>query len=265
MKPQVSRWTGFTPVYRNDRSFWTNPATAKKIKPLRRNPMIGIRILIFSFFWAMLPVTLTLAQDLSMYRDFRLGTNLPTVAKQAGTEPAQAKLIHERPAVIQELEWRPGISFPSSTDPVNDILFGFYNNQLYRIVINYNQDNTEGLNDQDLIESISAKYGKPTMPAATITSSSSSQVYGDSEKVIARWENSEYSVNLFRFSYKSSYGMIVFSKPLDILAKAAITESMRLNVLDAPQREIERQKKQDEEKLAAGRKARTANKANFTP
>jgi hypothetical protein len=227
--------------------------------------MIRIRILMLSFFWAALPATLICAQDLSNYRDFQLGMNLPAVAKQAGIEPAQAKLIHERPAVIQELDWRPGISFPPSTDPVSEILFGFYNNQLYRIVITYDQDNTEGLNDQDLIEGISTQYGKPTMPAATIISSSSSQVYGDSEKIIARWENSEYSLNLFRFSYKSSYGMVLFSKRMDLLARTAIAESIRLNEREAPQREIERQKKQDEEKLAAGQKVRTVNKANFRP
>jgi hypothetical protein len=229
--------------------------------------MICTRIMAFSFFWAVLPVALICAQDLSTYRDFQLGMNLPAVTKQAGMETAQAKLIHERPAVIQELEWQPGISTgsPSSTDPVKEILFGFYNNQLYRIVINYGPDNTEGLSDQDLIESISAKYGKPTMPAATIISSSSSHKYGDSEKAIARWEDSEYSLNLFRFSYKSSFGLILFSKRLDILAQTAIAESMRLNDLEAPQREIERQRKQDEEKLVAGQKARPANKANFRP
>jgi hypothetical protein len=157
------------------------------------------------------------------------------------------------------------IGAPSSPDPVKEILFGFYNDQLYRIVVNYDEDNAEGLRDQDLIESISAKYGKPTMPAAMIISSSSSQIYNGSEKVIARWEDSEYSLNLFRFAYKSSYGMIVFSKRLDLLAGTAIAESIHLNDLEAPQREIERQRKQDEEKFAAGQKARAANKANFRP
>jgi hypothetical protein len=207
------------------------------------------------------------AQDFSKYRAFELGMSLSKVAEQVGVEAAQTKLIHERPAMIQELEWRPGASVgsPSSTDPVNEMLFGFYNNQLYRIVIKYDQDKTEGLSDQDLIEGISAKYGKPTMPDATIISSSSGRTYDDSEKVIARWEDSECSLNLFRSSYRSSYGMILFSKRLDILAKTAIGESVRLNELEAPQREIERQRKQDEEKRAAGQKVRPVNKANFQP
>jgi hypothetical protein len=227
--------------------------------------MILIRIIFIVFFWAVISVPLVGAQDFSKYRDFRLGMNLTKVAVQAGMKPAQAKSTHERPAVIQELEWRPGLTFPPSTDPVSEILFGFYNNQLYRVVIKYDQDNTEGLTDQDLIDGISETYGKPTMPVATIISSSSSQAYGDSEKVIARWEDPESSVDLFRFSYKSSYGLIVFSKRLDVMAKTAIADSIRLNDLEAPQREIERQKKEDVEKLVLGQKARTANKAKFRP
>jgi len=229
--------------------------------------MIRIRIIPFAFLWVVLSVALVCAQDLSKYRNYELGMTLSKVVEQAGINVAQAKLIYERPAVIQELEWRPGTSTASasSSDSVEEILFGFYNNQLYRIVIQYNQDNTEGLTEQDLIEAISAKYGKPTMPVATVISSSSSQSYADSEKVLACWDNQEYSINLFRFAYRSTYGMLLFSKPLDILAKIAIVESMRLNVLEAPQREIERQKREDDQKLADGKKARTANKRNFHP
>jgi hypothetical protein len=49
------------------------------------------------------------------------------------------------------------------------------------------------------------------------------------------------------------------------LAQIAIVEAIRLNEQEAPQREIERQNKQDEEKRAAGQKARPANKAGFRP
>ena len=87
----------------------------------------------------------------------------------------------------------------------------------------------------------------------------------EGDKVIARWEDSEYSFNLFRFSYGSAPGMLVFSKSLDALAQAAIVEAVHLNDQEAPQREIDRQKKQDDEKRAASQKARPVNKANFRP
>jgi len=229
--------------------------------------MISTRSLVISISLAVLSMPLIYAQDLSKYREFQLGMNLLAVAKKADVKPSEARVIYQRPAVIQELEWRPQSSYSSSAqrDPVKEVLFSFYNGELYRIVINYDQDRTEGLTDEDMIEGISAKYGTPTTPVAKIISSSSSQVYSDSEKVVARWEDSQYSFNLFRFSYGSTFGMLIFSKRLEALAQVAIIKAIRLNDQEAPQREIERQKKQDEEKRAAGQKVRPVNKANFRP
>ena len=145
------------------------------------------RSFVISMFLAALTMPLMYAQDLSSYRGFRLGMNLPAVAKQAGVKPSEAKVIYQRPAVIQELEWRPQSSSSSSAqaDPVEEVLFSFYDGQLYRIVVNYDERRTVGLTDEDLIEAISAKYGRPTTPVAQIISSSPSQVYSDSEKVLA--------------------------------------------------------------------------------
>jgi len=229
--------------------------------------MINTRSFVIFIILAMLSTPLIHAQDLSSYRGFQLGMSLAAAAKQAEINPSEAKVIYQRPAVIQELEWQPQSSSSSSAqaDPVEEVLFSFYNGQLYRIVVNYDERRTVGLTDEDLIEAISAKYGRPTTPVAQIISSSPSQVYSDSEKVLARWEDSQYSFNLFRFSYGSVPGMLVFSKRLDALAQVAIVEAIRLNKQEAPQREIDRQKQQDDEKRAAGQKARPVNKANFRP
>ena len=229
--------------------------------------MVSTRSVVISVFLAVLSIPLIYAQDLSKYREFQFGMNLPAIAKKANLNPSEVKVIYQRPAVIQELEWRPQSSYSSSAqrDPVEEVLFSFYSGELYRIVVIYDQLRTEGLTDQDLIESISAAYGTPTTPVAKIISSSSSHVYNDSEAVIARWEDSQYSLNLFRSSYGSTPGMIAFSKSLDALAQVAIVDAIRLNEQEAPQREIDRQNKQDEEARAAGQKARPANKANFRP
>ena len=133
------------------------------------------------------------------------------------------------------------------------------------MVVNYDRYRTEGLTDEDMVEAISAKYGTATRPADKIILFSSFQVYNDSENVIARWEDSEYSFNLFRSSYQPTFGMLVFSKRLDPLAGKAIIEAIRLDEREAPQREIERQKKQAEENRAALEKARLMNKPNFRP
>lgn len=205
------------------------------------------------------------AQDLSRYREFQFGMNLPAIAKQVGLEPSEAKVIHRRPALIQELNWQPRLSLTSSqADPVRAIFFSFYNGELFRIVVNYDRYKTEGVTTEDVVEAISAQYGTATKPAAEIIFSSS-QVYNDSEVVIARWENSQYSFNLFRSSYQPTFGMVGFSKRLDVLARAAVAEAIRLDEQEAPQREIARQKEQDAKDRTGQEKARLANKPSFRP
>ncbi len=248
-------------------------ATLQRPPAIQQLELQPQRLLGFSFqadpLSAPLPVVVPLinAQDLSRYRDFQLGTDVLAVAKQAALQASDARVIHQRPAVIQELEWRPQRSLTSSpqADPVQEVLFSFYNGELFRMVVNYDRFSTEGLTDEDMVEAISTKYGPATRPAAKVILFSSSQVYNDSENVIARWEDAQYSLNLFRSSYQPTFGMLVFSKRLDPLARTAIVEAIRLDEQEAPQREIERQKKQDEEKVAGQEKARLVNKVAFRP
>jgi len=193
--------------------------------------------------------------------------NLSSVAKQADVKPSDAKVIHQRPALIQELEWRPQRLFDSSKekDPVKQVLFSFYNGELFRVLVTYDRDRTKGLTDQDMIEAISATYGTASSPTAQIILFSSSRVYNNVEKVMARWEDEQFSFNLYRVSYNSELGMAAFSKRLDALAEQAVIEAIRLDELEAPAREVQRQKKEEDENRLAQDKARPGNKANFRP
>ena len=53
---------------------------------------------------------------------------------------SEAQTIHQRPAPIQEMQWRPSYLMSGSTapqnDPVQQIVFGFYNDQLFKLLIN---------------------------------------------------------------------------------------------------------------------------------
>jgi hypothetical protein len=216
-------------------------------------------------FGAVLWMPLIEAQDLSRYREYQFGMSLPAVAKQADVKQSDAKAVHQRPAMIQELEWRPQHSASPESDPVKDVLFSFYNGELFRMVVNYDPDKTQGLTNEDLVGAISATYGIPTRPAAKTITFSSAQGYSETEKILARWEDAQYSLNLFRSSYPSTFGMVAFSKRLDAIARLAIINSIRLDQQEAPQREIERQKKEAQENRAMEEKARLANKANFRP
>jgi hypothetical protein len=105
-------------------------------------------------------------QALPHYRDFQLGGNLASVSALARVAVSEAKVIHQRPAVIQDLQWRLPYSTNAATglsaDPVQQIVFSFYNDQLFRLVIDYDHNRTEGMTDADMIEAIWSAYGSPS-------------------------------------------------------------------------------------------------------
>ena len=125
------------------------------------------RPVLVSFLVFGLTPTPTLAGDLSKYRNFQLGTDLLTVAKKTGMNPSDAKVIHRRPALIQELQWYPQPLGPSSgSEPAKDVFFSFHNGELFQIAINYDRHETEGLTADDFVEAFSATYGIAAKPTA---------------------------------------------------------------------------------------------------
>jgi len=202
--------------------------------------------------------------DLSQYRDFQLGTALPAVARQVGVSASQAKVIHRRPALIQELEWRPQpLGSSSQTESAQEVVFSFYDGELFRIAINYDRHETEGLTAADFIETISATYGiaeKLTAPANAVRGR-----YGDQDEIVARWQDSQYCFDLIRSSYGPSFRLMGVLKRLQGPAQAAITEAKRLEDQDAPQREAARIADEKETKRAELEKSRLVNKPKFRP
>ena len=63
------------------------------------------------------------AQDLSRYRAYVLESSLESVLAASGARAPEAKTLHERPAKIQELEWRApyGTTRDDVADPVRGI------------------------------------------------------------------------------------------------------------------------------------------------
>ena len=205
------------------------------------------------------PLLLILAADLSTYRQFHFGADLPTVATQAGLTVLDSKVVSRRPAVIETLEWQPQrAALPNS---IENVVLTFYNNQLSRMVINYQRQRTEGMTTEDMIDSISATYGTPTRPDATVVLPS----YNDERvKVLARWEDADYSLNLVH-SFLASYTLIAVSKPLEASAVSALAESLKLDREEAPAKELLRTNKEATDAKAALEKARLTNKAGFRP
>jgi hypothetical protein len=208
-------------------------------------------------------------QDRSRYRDFRLGSDLQSVSALTTAVGSDAKTIHQRPAVIQQLVWRPpyflrGTAAPQN-DPVQQIVFSFYNDQLFRLAITYDRQRTEGMTDTDLIEAISTTYGPPLQPAVKKARAVASELEEESGTPVTRWGGVDYSVALYRLSYASGFRLIVSSPSLEALAQTAEAEAIRLDGREAPQREIARQKKEAEDTRLSQEKARLTNKAAFRP
>ena len=109
--------------------------TLEHNKAIKEPLMISVKRLVITVIGIVLSAHVLSAQDLSMYRDFHVGMSVASVTKQTAANPSEVKVIHQRPAVIQELTWRarPALGGSSlQTDPVQEIAFSFYNDELFR-------------------------------------------------------------------------------------------------------------------------------------
>src|SRR5258708_32188341 len=184
------------------------------------------------------------AQDLSKYRHFTLGMSLTTVLKHTDQRMTDVKVIHGRPAMIQELEWwppnLPGSSFQSDT--VKQILFSFYNSELYKISVTYDPPSTQGLTEEDMVKSISAKYGPATIVAPEIDSAAGPR-FNTKQTSVASWEDVQYSVNLVRSSFSDVLGLVVLSRRLKMPAELRPREGGENPGAKGPQKEAGRPEK----------------------
>jgi hypothetical protein len=207
------------------------------------------------------------SQDRSRYRDFQLGGNLPSISALAGVASSEARTIHLRPALMQELQWQRPYSSSAAgrTEPVKQIVFSFYNDQLSRMVVDYDADRTAGLTDADMIDALSTEYGPRLKPGVKAAQGVATPAEQESGTPVARWGDADYSVVLYRSSYRSGLRIIVASPRLEALARTADAQAVRLDQLDAPRIESARLKKETEDTRAAQERARLANKEVFRP
>jgi hypothetical protein len=188
--------------------------------------------------------------------------SLSRVLERTDQKMADVKMIHGRPPLIQELTWwppnLPGTSFRSDT--VEQILFSFYNAELYKISVTYDRTSTEGLTAEDMVKSISAKYGPATSIKPEVDSATNER-YDMKQKPVATWEDSQYSFNLVRSSFSGDFQLVIYSKRLNAEAEVALAEAVKLEKQEEPQREAKRQTKQTDDLEAARQK----NQKGFRP
>jgi len=224
--------------------------------------MNSARILVITVLVVACP-QLGSAQDLSRYRAYVLESSLQAVIAASAGGVTSARTLHERPAKIQELEWRAPYTSPGGglADPVRGAVFSFCNDALYQIVISYDRDRTDGLTSSDIIESLTAVYGEPVVRPAKGRSPAALP----GAVVLAQWDATDSSLTLVRTAYSTEFQVVLVSKALGTRARNAIVDAERLDAIEAPRRELEQRRKEVADDSAAREKARTDNKAAFRP
>jgi hypothetical protein len=206
------------------------------------------------------------AQDVSRYRGYALDSTLDTVIATSGARATDAKTLHERPAKIQELEWRARYVSSGSelADPVRGIVFTFLDDALYQVIVSYDASRTDGLTNSDIIDTLTAAYGAPVLRSATQRPTPPAASQPDTI-ALAQWETAQASLTLVRSASTSEFQLILLSKPLSLRARNATREAIRLDAAEAPQRELDQRKKEAAAASAARDHTRATNKAAFRP
>ncbi len=222
----------------------------KRVRSINKLPLL---LLLFS--------PLLCGADLSTYRGFQFGMSLDAAVKHSGMDVSEVKTLHQHPARIQELAWNPerfsGIS--QDTDPVQQVLFSFYNGELFRMVVDYDTEKISGLTSEDIVEAVSRKYGTPTRPGVTLLLPA--EFSEDTVQVVARWENTDNLFSLLQLPSGSSFRLVLVSKRLNALADNAVAEGVRLDAEEAPGLLMLK----EQNAKADLNKDRLANKAHFRP
>jgi hypothetical protein len=206
----------------------------------------------------------TWAADLSQYRGFRFGTDLSTVSQHAGVDASQAKVIHRRPALIQELAWHPQpLGLSSQPEAVKEVAFSFYQGGLFQIVVDYDRSETEGLTAADFADAISVVYVAGVEPATPVKVAPGS--YGEEREILGQWQDSEYRFDLIHSPFGPTFRLVGVHKRLEAPVLAAALEAKRLYDQEAPQRDAARLASEEESANAKLEKARVVNKPKFRP
>src|ERR1044071_4912964 len=95
-----------------------------------RPTMTNTRTLVLAALVALLLTYRVGGQELTKYRAFELGSRLDAVLTVIKVPVKEVTTVHQRPALMQNVEWRPSRWTPgssiASTDPVDQIRFSFY-------------------------------------------------------------------------------------------------------------------------------------------
>jgi hypothetical protein len=204
---------------------------------------------------------------LSRYRAVSLGDSVETVVERLQVASSDVKVLHDRPALVQELTWRtrPFVSGATvAADPLAEMVLTFHVGRLARIVATYDRERTIGLTDADLEELLSEVYGVALLRsrASEMPSAPSSLA---PRRTVSMWADADTTVALWREEYPARVGLLISATAADRDLQQAIADAARLAAAEAPQREREKQAAATAAVKDRDAQIRLENKAKFKP
>jgi hypothetical protein len=230
------------------------------IAPARRRLILAAIVLAAS-------ATPLAAQGRPHYRAYAMGDSLLAISRQVGLPIIDATTTPAVSGTVQELRWharhvRRGTA--PSGDPVDRLVFSFYEHRLFRVVVDYAPDRTDGMTESDMVAAVSAIYGSPLR--RTLASSEGALVPArPAETVIAEWTRGDQSVALLALQGHTAFRLIVVSSALQGLAREAGAREAPVDRPDWPSIEAARTRATLLGAEPLRQITRRANVASFVP
>jgi hypothetical protein len=187
-----------------------------QLAPARRSVAIAALVLAAS-------ATMSAAQGRPHYRTYAMGDSLQAISRQIGQPVMDATTTPALLGAVQELRWHARFARRGTApvgDPVDRLVFSFYEHRLFRIVIDYAPDRTEGMTEGDMVAAVSALYGSPRRRTLATTEEVQAPAR-PVETVIAQWISGDQSVVLLALQGRTAFRVIVVSSALQTLARAS--------------------------------------------
>ena len=223
------------------------------------------RRLVVAGFTLAATASLAASQGRPQYRTHAMGDTLLATAHLIGQPVTDATSTPAVAGGVQELRWharhmRGG--HPSAGDPVDRLVFGFFEHRLFRVVVDYAPDRTAGMTAGDMVTAVSSIYGQPLR--RTLVSAVERRPRA-AESVIAEWKNGDEWVTLLATQGQTAYRIIVVSTALETLARASGAREAPVDRPDWPSIDAARARVDLFGAEPLLQKTRQANIASFVP
>jgi hypothetical protein len=226
----------------------------------------SIRRVVVAWLCIVTSASLLGAQSRHDYRTYRMGDDALSIAQQIGV-PSTVDAVPGVVGPVRELRWRAQRVRPGdapSDDPVALLVFSFYEDQLFRIVIDYSTERTEGMTEADMVAAMSRIYGPPakrTDPPNPV----GLHPQRPADSVVAQWIDGELGVALLAVRDQSAFRVIVASVPLERRARGAGAHEASADLQDWASIDADRPSESIEKGGSKRERTRHANIASFVP